>query len=110
MVRKDNSNEISIRANIAATGFNERHHYVGVDDKTTQTAVAYVDGVQVNTGTNTNVSGWTAGTTTRQDLGVSAGGVRHLDGRIGETRIYSRALTATEVSQNFNATRGKYGV
>ena len=33
-----------------------------------------------------------------------------LDGRIGEIRFYNRALTATEVSQNFNATRAKYGV
>ena len=29
---------------------------------------------------------------------------------IGEARHYNRALTATEVSQNFNATRAKYGV
>ena len=32
------------------------------------------------------------------------------NGDIAETRIYNRALTATEVSQNFNATRSKYGV
>ena len=32
------------------------------------------------------------------------------DGNIGEVRIYNRALSATEVSQNFNATRSKYGV
>jgi hypothetical protein len=31
-------------------------------------------------------------------------------GSIGETRIYNRALTASEVSQNFTATRSKYGV
>lgn len=31
-------------------------------------------------------------------------------GRVGETQIYNRALTASEVSQNFNATRSKYGV
>ena len=32
------------------------------------------------------------------------------DMEIGEFRIYDKVLTATEVSQNFNATRGKYGV
>ena len=31
-------------------------------------------------------------------------------GQFGEIRAYDRQLTATEVSQNFNATRGKYGV
>ena len=35
---------------------------------------------------------------------------QYIDGKIGEFRVYSRVLTATEVSQNFNATRGKYGV
>jgi hypothetical protein len=32
------------------------------------------------------------------------------DGEIGEVRIYQTSLSADEVSQNFNATRGKYGV
>ena len=32
------------------------------------------------------------------------------DGDIAETRIYNRALSSTEISQNFNATRSKYGV
>jgi hypothetical protein len=35
---------------------------------------------------------------------------QYIDGKIGEFRVYSRVLTATEVSQNFNATRSKYGV
>lgn len=33
-----------------------------------------------------------------------------LDGRIGELRFYDRKLFASEISQNFNATRTKYGV
>lgn len=33
-----------------------------------------------------------------------------LNGRIGEVFCYTSALTAAEVLQNFNATRGKYGV
>ena len=36
--------------------------------------------------------------------------IYHFDGDIGALRMYSRALSATEVLQNFNATRGKYGV
>ena len=35
---------------------------------------------------------------------------RELQGSIGEFRYYNRELTAAEISQNFNATRGKYGV
>jgi hypothetical protein len=31
-------------------------------------------------------------------------------GRLSRLQIYNRALTATEVKQNFNATRGRYGI
>lgn len=31
-------------------------------------------------------------------------------GRIGPVKIYNRTLSATEVSQNFNAIRGRYGI
>ena len=34
----------------------------------------------------------------------------YFDGPMGEVRIYDRTLSATEISQNYNATRGKYGV
>jgi len=32
------------------------------------------------------------------------------NGRIAQTQIYNRALTATEIAQNFNATRSRYGL
>ena len=35
---------------------------------------------------------------------------RSFNGSIGSTKIYNRALTATEVLQNFNAVRDRYGV
>jgi len=35
---------------------------------------------------------------------------RFFDGRIGIVQIYNRALSAAEVSQNFNALRGRYGI
>ena len=34
----------------------------------------------------------------------------YFNGRVYSGNIHNRALTATEVSQNFNATRGRYGV
>ena len=33
-----------------------------------------------------------------------------LSGNIAQTQIYNRALSAAEVSQNFNALRGRYGI
>ena len=36
--------------------------------------------------------------------------VRLVDGKIPITKVYDRALSAAEVSQNFNALRGRYGI
>jgi hypothetical protein len=35
---------------------------------------------------------------------------QNLNGSVGRISIYNRALTAQEIKQNFNATRGRYGV
>ena len=35
---------------------------------------------------------------------------RTLDGTIGPIQIYNRALPDTEIQQNFNALRGRYGI
>jgi len=34
----------------------------------------------------------------------------YMNGRIASTKIYNRALTTSEISQNFNALRGRYGI
>ncbi len=44
-------------------------------------------------------------------IGSDAGTVgRYYNGRIAMCQIYNRALTSTEILQNFNATRGRHGV
>lgn len=43
-------------------------------------------------------------------LGGWGGGGRRFNGRYGSMIFYSRALTATEILQNFNATRTRFGV
>jgi len=49
-------------------------------------------------------------TTNNVILGAWQSGSRPLTGNIAQASIYNRALTADEISQNFNATRGRYGV
>ena len=41
---------------------------------------------------------------------ISSGYERFFNGSIGTVQIYNRALSAAEVSQNFNALRGRYGI
>ena len=80
------------------------YHFVGTFDGASTTTL-YINGTQDVQQTNMSNQPTTNSAAIR--LGEYAG---FMDGRIGEARIYNRALTAAEVSQNFNATRSKYGV
>jgi len=84
------------------TGF----HYICYTMVNNTSATLYVDGVQV---VSTNTIG---------SIGLNAKNVfvgkwnnyAPLQGKISTTQIYNRALSATEVSQNFNALRSRYGI
>jgi hypothetical protein len=41
---------------------------------------------------------------------VTIGGTRYLDGKMSNVVIYNRALTPQEILQNYNATKGRYGL
>ena len=43
-------------------------------------------------------------------IGYSLASSRYFNGKISNFNIYNRALTASEVLQNYNATRNRYGV
>jgi len=64
----------------------------------------------VNTSSATNTV--SHGTTTINDLkfGQDDAGGRFMNGNIATGLLYNRALTATEILQNFNATRSRFGV
>jgi hypothetical protein len=41
---------------------------------------------------------------------IGTGDARYTNGKISNIKIYNRALSAEEISQNFQATRGRYGI
>ena len=88
------------------------HHitatYNGGDKTQLASWKVYIDGSEATI----QLTGSTGATTNDTIIGHRSGGStsNRFDGNIGELRIYNRALSATEVSQNFNATRSKYGV
>ena len=88
------------------------HHitatYNGGDKTQLASWKVYIDGSEATI----QLTGSTGAATNDTIIGHRSGGPtgNRFDGNIGEVRIYNRALTATEVSQNFNATRDKYGV
>ena len=70
--------------------------------------ICYVNGTQVaSTGTAYTPSSVTTG---NLQIGCYAPGSETFNGKISIARIYNKVLSATEVLQNFNATRGRYGI
>lgn len=67
----------------------------------------YVNGVLKNTLTQT---GTLATNSETAKIGTFQGTNYNLTGRIDNVSIYNRALTASEIQQNFNALRSRYGI
>ena len=70
------------------------------------TAVAYINGVETNTAASTLSSAINV-----SSIGYDTSRNNYpFKGNISQALIYNRALTATEVTQNYNALRGRYGL
>ncbi len=67
--------------------------------------IGYVNGVQVATGASTKQ--WPG--TAYYGVASAANPYSNFVGRIGAYKLYSRALTATEVRQNYNALASRFG-
>ena len=85
---------------------NQWYHILWTRDGATNKI--YLDGVEVGSSTNETTSSLPAciydiGWATTRDKSTA-----YTQGRIGDVRIYPRALTAAAVFQNYNATRYKY--
>jgi hypothetical protein len=83
------------------------NHYVATYDNSTGRRVTYYNSrlltQNVSGVTNTSASVFMIGA-----LNVLGTPTYHFNGRIAFVKIYNRALTATEVFQNYNATKGRY--
>jgi hypothetical protein len=87
------------------TGINTWMHIVGTFNGTTLTY--YVN--NINTGGSCTANGFNF-TNTDLTLGLRLGTEAYFNGKISRVSLYNRALTAEEIQQNFNATRGRYGI
>jgi len=84
--------------------------WINVTNTVTSSGVStlYINGVSTYV-----VTGYSYGNSTsigRLGIGADPGGQEPFLGNIAQVKIYNRALTANEVKQNFNATRGRFGI
>jgi len=83
------------------------HNVVGTYDK--QNLKIYVDGVLKNTSSSFTSDILYSGTLNFL-IGFHAESTTYFEGKIATTSLYNRALTATEVLQNYNATKTRFGL
>ena len=76
---------------------------------TTSVPTFYLNGDLIGSYSGTNPSTPTSGVYVARNVGDEPS-VRAFAGNIATTQIYNRELTATEVLQNFNVTRARFGV
>jgi len=83
---------------------NKWQHFVVSHSGTT--ATFYKNGVSI--GSSSSISSPTYSGTVNMIIGNNSASTNAFDGKIGALRIYEKALSASEVSQIYNSTKGKY--
>ena len=81
--------------------------YNGGDKNTASSFDTYSNGVKLPTG-SVNLGGAT-GATNSNRISPDEGGI-YYQGNIGAYKVYNKGLSAVEISQNFNALRGRFGI
>jgi hypothetical protein len=85
--------------------------YQVVATRTAGSQFLYINGVSVASGTQTGtLSTSTSGMSIGAYGGNSGNNGYFYNGALSICRVYNRVLSAAEVLQNFNATRGRYGI
>ncbi len=96
----------SIAANTTAFSLN-KWTYVTVTHDGSFSRI-YYDGVQqVETARSGSLRNWQSNTL---QIGSILSGSSLINGNVAFAHLYNRALSATEIQQNFNATRGRYNI
>ena len=106
IVRRVGSNDSNRDINTNFSGLNVGWHYICVTyDNTGVGMILYVDTTSI--ATNTTL-GFTSSLTFR--IGRDGNGSDAFNGNVAIVQIYNRALSASEVLQNYNATKGRFGL
>jgi hypothetical protein len=95
-----------LRVSVSNYPANNIYHIILTLSGTTQTL--YINGVSVASnsgGSIPNISGTSFTIGNRSNLSGT-----YLGGNVYSTKFYNRALTAQEILQNYNATKGRYGL
>ncbi len=112
-VRNSNNNTegVGVRSTLSTTVFTTSNWYNVTGVFNGSTVFLYINGVLENSGTMTNpisytnsINFWIGNYASAPSAGLT------FKGSISNSLVYNRALSATEVRQNYNATRARFGL
>ena len=98
--------QVGSQTTSGAINWNVWTHFVGTYDDSSQTLRTYINGVLLATRTSTPSTVYSV--YVHKISGTNFGG--EVKGKISITRHYNRALSASEILQNYNALKGRYGL
>jgi hypothetical protein len=103
-------NSSTISAPTGSFTNNSWYHVVGTFTRNENTRL-YINGVLTSTVSNTNIGNLTI-TPNTNNAGIGRGGFApfYAGGNIAAARIYDKPLSSTEVTQNYNALKGRFGL
>jgi hypothetical protein len=91
-----------------AVSLNTWSHVVAVRNSSDSTIKHYINGTLDNT--ISSVTGTINNGAQNYQVGGYQGGSYSFVGRIGVCKVYNISLSSTEITQNFNALRGRFGI
>ena len=96
----------SCQVSVSSLMSNGNWHQIVLVRSSTNTQEVYLNGVQIGTGNVSN--SFSDGITNFGSIENNPNDSGYLNGKVAISRIYNRALTAAEILQNYNATKGRY--
>jgi len=106
----DNGTSLSLVSSPSTYNFYDSSWHHVVMQASPVTRYLYIDGELANTHNN-SWSGTTRWPTNSINIGRDNNNVNYFfRGKTGPVKVYNRVLSASEVSQNFKAVRGRYGI
>jgi hypothetical protein len=86
------------------------HNWTFTKNATTGSMIIYLDGVNIASGTGKTLALGTASVAASPCAIANFQGVANWNGSVSNFTIYNVELSPTEIQQNFNSLRGRYGI
>lgn len=103
--RGNGSSHQATSINFSSQGFSTLNYNLYTFNVNGQTITAYVNGVSIGSWTNASYYDFD-----KIIMGMRYGGTQALNGNIKFFKYYNRTLSTTEILQNFNATKSRFGL